>query len=246
MATLVPSLVNCLWQERWHIRSWTRATLTKALQTVVDTVACTLISEMLIIKTVKNPSLVLITLFLAVNYSIVFVDCGFIEKLMIAANAPSRYSTCDPGCSSPRAKAIRFLHEIIHHDVKEGDPELLSNSVVNHRHSRVSGTFTLFPLNNSLGRVHYWVNRQWNTEEMNGDAQRRTPRGEIKWQARWWWGMFMAGTLLRRVPSLLARNEHLPCEMVVLKLFPYTELPVIFIKMCPNCSQRRVGGRGHW
>lgn len=50
----------------------------------------------------------------------------------------------------------------------------------------------------------------------------------------------MAGTLLRRGPSLLAHNEHLPCEMVVLKLFAYTELPVIFIKKCPNCSQRRV------
>lgn len=53
----------------------------------------------------------------------------------------------------------------------------------------------------------------------------------------------MAGTLLRGGSSLLAHNEHLPCEMVVLKLFPYTELLVIFIKMCFNCSQRRVRGR---
>ena len=53
----------------------------------------------------------------------------------------------------------------------------------------------------------------------------------------------MAATLLRGGPSLLAHNEHLPCEMVAPKPFPYTELPVIFIKMCPNCSQRRVGGR---
>lgn len=53
----------------------------------------------------------------------------------------------------------------------------------------------------------------------------------------------MAGTLLRGASSLLAHNEHLPCEMVVLKPSPYTELPVIFIRMCPNCSQRRVGGR---
>lgn len=243
MATLVPSLVNCLWQERWHIHSWTRAMLTKALQTVVDTVACTLISEMLIIKAIKHPSLVLATLFLSVNYSTVLIDCRFMEKLIIAVSAPSRCSTCDPGCSSPITKAIRCWHQIIHHDVKEGDLELLSNSVVNHRNSRVSGTFTLFPLNNSLGRVHYWVNRQWNTEEMNEDAQCRTPRGEIKWQARWWWGMFMAGTLLRGGPSLLAHNEHLPCVMVVPKLFPCTELPVIFIKMCPNCSRRRVRGR---
>lgn len=51
----------------------------------------------------------------------------------------------------------------------------------------------------------------------------------------------MAGTLLRRGLSLLAHNEHLPCEMAVLKLFPYTELPAIFIKKCPNCSQRRFG-----
>lgn len=29
----------------------------------------------------------------------------------------------------------------------------------------------------------------------------------------------MAGTLLRRGSSLLAPNEHLPCEMVVPKLF---------------------------
>lgn len=49
----------------------------------------------------------------------------------------------------------------------------------------------------------------------------------------------MAGTLLRGGSSLLAHNEHLPCEMVVLKFFPYTELPVILIKMC----QQRVGGR---
>lgn len=53
----------------------------------------------------------------------------------------------------------------------------------------------------------------------------------------------MAGTLLRGGSSLLALNEHLPCEMDVPKLFSYTELPVIFIKMCPNCSQRRVGER---
>lgn len=50
----------------------------------------------------------------------------------------------------------------------------------------------------------------------------------------------MTGTLLRRGSSLLAHNEHLPCEMVVLKLF---FLPVIFIRMCGNCSQRRVGGK---
>lgn len=54
----------------------------------------------------------------------------------------------------------------------------------------------------------------------------------------------MAGTLLRGDSSLLARNEHLPCEMVVLKLLPSTELPVIFIKVCPNCSRWRVGGGG--
>lgn len=48
----------------------------------------------------------------------------------------------------------------------------------------------------------------------------------------------MAGALLRAGSSLLPRNEHLPCEMVVLNF----ELLVIFIKMCPNCSQRRVGG----
>lgn len=53
----------------------------------------------------------------------------------------------------------------------------------------------------------------------------------------------MAGTLLRRSSSLLAHNEHLPCEMVVRKLLPYTELPVIFIKICPNCSQQQVGER---
>ena len=121
---------------------------------------------------------------------------------------------------------------------------LFSNLLVNHRHNRVSGTFTLFPLNNSPGRVHYWVNTQWNTEEMNEDARRRNPRGEIKWRARWWGGMFMAGTLLRGASSLLAHNEHLPREMVVLKLFPCTESPVIFIKMCPNCSRRRVEGGG--
>lgn len=55
---------------------------------------------------------------------------------------------------------------------------------------------------------------------MNEDARHRTPRGEIKWQPWWWWGMFIAGTLLRGASSLLAHNEHLPCEMVVLKLFP--------------------------
>lgn len=49
----------------------------------------------------------------------------------------------------------------------------------------------------------------------------------------------MAGTLLRRGLSLLAHNEHLPCEMVVQKRFPSAELPAIFIKKCPNCSRRR-------
>ncbi len=76
MAALVPSLVNCLWQERWRIRRWTGTTLTKALQTVVDTVACTPISEM-------HPRLVLTTLFLAVNYSVVLNDCRFMDKLII-------------------------------------------------------------------------------------------------------------------------------------------------------------------
>lgn len=56
----------------------------------------------------------------------------------------------------------------------------------------------------------------------------------------------MAGTLLRRGLSLLAHNEHLPCEMVVLKRFPSAELPVIFIKKCPNCSRQRTGFRVTW
>jgi len=59
MAVLIPRLVNCLWQERWHIRSWTRAVLAKALQTVVDTVACTLISGMFIAETIKHPTLIM-------------------------------------------------------------------------------------------------------------------------------------------------------------------------------------------
>lgn len=52
MASLVLSLVNCLWQERWRIRSWTRAMLTRALQTVVDTVPCTPVPEVLSVKTI--------------------------------------------------------------------------------------------------------------------------------------------------------------------------------------------------
>lgn len=55
--------------------------LTKDLQTVVDTVACALISEMLIIKAVKHLIFILTLLFLSVNYRKVFIDCRFIEKV---------------------------------------------------------------------------------------------------------------------------------------------------------------------
>lgn len=53
----------------------------------------------------------------------------------------------------------------------------------------------------------------------------------------------MAGTLLRGGSSLLAHNERLPCETLVLKLFPSTKSLVIFTRMCTNCSLWRVGGR---
>lgn len=57
-------------------------------------------------------------------------------------------------------------------------------------------------------------------------------------------GCLWSGTLLRGGPSLLARNEHLPCETVVPKPFfppsPYTELPTAFIKKSPNYSQWRA------
>lgn len=59
-------------------------------------------------------------------------------------------------------------------------------------------------------------------------------------------GCLWSGTLLRRGPSLLAHNEHLPCEMVLPKPPPppiYTELPTTFIKKCPNCSQWQVRQR---
>lgn len=55
----------------------------------------------------------------------------------------------------------------------------------------------------------------------------------------------MADTLLRGDSSLLAHNEHPPREMVALKLFPHTELLVIFIRMHRNCSRRSVGRVGH-
>lgn len=106
MATLVPTLVNCLWQERLHINSWTRATLTKALQTVVDTVLCTPISELLI-SAMHHP--LFTTMSLAFNYSTVIIDCMLME-MWISVRAPSCCSTCLPSCSLLIADHIRFLH----------------------------------------------------------------------------------------------------------------------------------------
>lgn len=62
----------------------------------------------------------------------------------------------------------------------------------------------------------------------------------------------MAGTLLRGGPSLLARNEHLPCETVVRKLFCFLfcffhsshQITGHFHKKkkrCSNCSQQPFG-----
>ena len=96
MANLVPSLVNCLWQERWHIHSWTRAVLTKALQTVVDTVACTPIREMLIIKTIQHLSFPTILL--------------FTQPCLLIAEFLGEMHCCVPGSGSPKTKAIRFQH----------------------------------------------------------------------------------------------------------------------------------------
>lgn len=58
-------------------------------------------------------------------------------------------------------------------------------------------------------------------------------------------GCLWSGTLLRRGPSLLARNEHLPCEMVLPKPFPPLTLNYqpLSSKKCPNCSQWQVRQR---
>ena len=96
MANLVPSLVNCLWQERWHIHGWTRAVLTKALQTVVDTVACIpSIREMLIIKSIQH----LIFLLYSYSHSNVYWLQSFWEL-----------HCCFPGSNSPKTRAFRFQH----------------------------------------------------------------------------------------------------------------------------------------
>lgn len=138
MATLVPTLVNCLRQDRLHINSWTLATLTKALQTVVDTVLCTRISEILI-SAMYHP--LFTTLSLAFNYSTVIIDCMLME-MWISVRASSCCSTCFPSCSSLIADHIRCI-SFIHHNVK-GDLELRCISVVNHQHRGVLGNFALF------------------------------------------------------------------------------------------------------
>lgn len=92
-------------------------------------------------------------MFSAVNYSIAVIDCKVMGKLNNACTAALLRLRSRLRLAVQRRRRVPC--EIIHHDVK-GDPELLSNSAVNHRHSRVSGTFALFPpSNNSLGRVHY-------------------------------------------------------------------------------------------